>query len=92
MQNNVIYIDSRSHLEVADKKHRYAKNLRCYFKEYDNITKCRSIINYSNSYREVHITNNSNSGNNVNRIEDKWTRYDPFFEWLDNSPVLPNVS
>ena len=58
---DVIYIDSRSHLEVADKKHRYSKHLRFYFKEYDNITKCKSIINYNAT------TSNNNNNNNNNK-------------------------
>lgn len=121
---DVIFIDSRSHLEVADKKHRYSKHLRFYFKEYDNITKCKSVNNYntnitsssynSNSNKEGQMmTNNCSSNflssgqhnyigsynnNNNNRIDDnnnssnKWIRYEPFFEWLDNSSDLPNVS
>jgi len=53
---NVIFIDSRSHLEVADKKHRYSKHLRFYYKEYDNIIKSKSNNNNNN--------NNSNNNNN----------------------------
>lgn len=32
--DQLIHIDPRSHLEVYDSHHRYAKNLRLYFKEY----------------------------------------------------------
>lgn len=31
---NIINIDSRSFLEVADSKHRYGKNLRLYYSEF----------------------------------------------------------
>jgi len=34
---DVIEIDQRSLLEVYDKKHRYGKNLRYYYKEWQNI-------------------------------------------------------
>jgi hypothetical protein len=33
----LINIDPRSHLELADFYHRYAKNLRLYFKEYTRL-------------------------------------------------------
>jgi hypothetical protein len=119
---DVIFIDSRSHLEVADKKHRYSKHLRFYFKEYDNITKCKSVNNYNTSSSNVNsnkegqmMTNNYSSNfvstghhnyiggynknnnriddyNNCNNSNNKWIRYEPFFEWLDNSSDLPNVS
>jgi hypothetical protein len=36
-RGDIIPIDSRSHLEVADRKHRYAKNLRLYFKEFHRL-------------------------------------------------------
>ncbi len=35
---DVIEIDPRSHLEVADILHRYSKNLRIYFREYVRVT------------------------------------------------------
>jgi len=34
---DMIEIDPRSYLEVKDKKHRYGKNLRQYYKEWDKI-------------------------------------------------------
>ena len=37
MVDELIKIDPRSHLEVADVKHRYAKNLRFYFQEYARV-------------------------------------------------------
>ena len=37
MIDELIQIDPRSHLEVADNKHRYAKNLRFYFQEYARV-------------------------------------------------------
>lgn len=71
----VIKIDPRSHLEVADKYHRYAKNLRAYFREYAKLTDCTDIQN-DTSYR--------------------FSRYQPFFDWLDNNnddpdKVLPEL-
>lgn len=36
---DVIEIDQRSLLEVFDTKHRYGKNLRYYYKEWQNINK-----------------------------------------------------
>lgn len=73
MQNvDVIDIDSRSHLEVADRKHRYAKNLRLYIKEFYNLHGGKDILE---SFE----------------IKHKWSKYDLFFDWLDNSEVLPNV-
>ena len=44
MPKRVIEIDPRSHLEVADyPKHRYAKNLRYYFREYVRIINVKKI-------------------------------------------------
>ena len=67
---DVISIDSRSHLEVADIHHRYSKNLRLYFKEYSRIYGCNSIVEQLSSSSAAR----------------KWSRYDPFFSWLDGSP------
>lgn len=47
--NEIIQIDSRSHLEVADPKHRYAKNLRLYFKEYYRQHGSKDITHMENS-------------------------------------------
>lgn len=79
MQEDVIHIDSRSHLEVADNKHRYSKNLRLYFKEYDRLTNCKYIL----------TANDKNI--NLSSTENKWSRYDPFFDWLDQNENPPNV-
>lgn len=68
-----IHIDSRSHLEVADKRHRYSKNLRYYFKEYSRVFGCQTITDPVDSSFK------------------KWSRYDPFFAWLDNSSPKPDV-
>ncbi len=78
-RSDVIHIDSRSHLEVADRKHRYAKNLRTYFKEYHRIHGLSDIVERS-------VPSNENS-----TPSRKWTRYEPFFEWLDNEESSPNV-
>ncbi|KAJ1393495.1 hypothetical protein B484DRAFT_277571 [Ochromonadaceae sp. CCMP2298] len=71
-RGDMIPIDSRSHLEVADRNHRYAKNLRLYFKEYHRLHGDADIVEPTSSSR-------------------KWTRYDPFFQWLDGSERLPEV-
>lgn len=47
--NETISIDSRSLLEVADKKHRYGKNLRIYFKEYIKRNDCIELIDLDTS-------------------------------------------
>ena len=78
-RTDIIPIDSRSHLEVADKKHRYAKNLRLYFKEY-----------HRQNPNEINDAPSSSAG--VITPSKKWARYDPFFEWLDNQEILPSVS
>ena len=79
-RSDIIPIDSRSHLEVADRKHRYAKNLRTYFKEFHRQIGADGIA-------EV-----QNAGTTVVTPSKRWNRYDPFFEWLDNQEVLPDVS
>eukprot|EP01032_Pedospumella_encystans_P011102 gene11102-12935_t len=78
-RSDVIPIDSRSHLEVADRKHRYAKNLRTYFKEYHRINGLSDIVERS-------APNNENA-----TPSRKWTRYEPFFEWLDKEESAPNL-
>jgi len=78
-RSDVIPIDSRSHLEVADRKHRYAKNLRTYFKEYHRIKGLSEIVERS-------VPNNGNT-----TPSRKWSRYEPFFDWLDVDEPLPNV-
>lgn len=78
-RNDIIPIDSRSHLEVADRKHRYAKNLRVYFKEYHRLNGVTDIVDQSS---------NNNGSSTPSR---KLARYNPFFEWLDNEEALPNV-
>jgi hypothetical protein len=45
--DNLIRIDPRSHLEVADRHHRYAKNLRLYFKEYTRLFGCNAFVTIS---------------------------------------------
>lgn len=79
-RNDIIPIDSRSHLEVADRKHRYAKNLRVYFKEYHRLNGITDIVDQPT---------NTNGSSTPSR---KLARYNPFFEWLDNEESLPNVS
>lgn len=78
--NEIINIDSRSHLEVADTFHRYAKNLRYYFKEYNKMFGCSSIIE------------SGGDGSSSSTQKSRWSRYDPFFRWLDESVPRPNVS
>jgi hypothetical protein len=79
-RGDLIPIDPRSHLEVADKKHRYAKNLRAYFKEYHR-------RHGSTDLAEAHAPSSSGAGSPSR----KWARYDPFFRWLDNEDELPEV-
>ena len=71
-----IHIDPRSHLEVCDKKHRYAKNLRIYFQEYIKIHSI-DLVELSTSLSHDHS---------------KWTLFERFFDWLDNSDIQPDVS
>ena len=71
---DIIHVDSRSHLEVADVPlHRYGKNLRLYFKEFDRLFNCKEVI-----------------ANNT-KPEQRFTRYRPFFEWLDRPEDRPEV-
>ena len=79
-RSDIIPIDPRSHLEVADRKHRYAKNLRLYFKEYHRLHGSNEIEEY-----QATVTGASTPSR-------KWIRYEPFFKWLDNADALPNVS
>lgn len=72
-----IHINPRSHLEVADKKHRYGKNLRYYFQEYSRI--------FNEDLNQV-VTSPTCT------LESKWKIFDDFFRWLDESKPLPNVS
>jgi hypothetical protein len=106
----LISIDSRSHLEVADKHHRYGKNLRLYFKEYSRLhpdvyqqivsanssskkiesrsrsSSCSGIITSSISGSSVSISSSSSSSSissSSSSGSSNWSRYDPFFQWLD---------
>lgn len=72
----LIQIDPRSHLEVADRAHRYAKNLRLYYKEYSRLLTAGVIIEPSND--------NTATGT----VRD---RFEPFFRWLDESTKKPEV-
>jgi hypothetical protein len=66
-------------LEVADKHHRYSKNLRLYFKEYGKIFGLDSVIEQIHSAKQ--------KGCN------KHSCYDPFFAWLDSvADTKPDVS
>ena len=75
-----IPIDSRSYLEVADKHHRYAKNLRLYFKEF-----CRLHPEISQQISRSPISCGYKSTDESMSSSSKWDRYDPFFQWLDNT-------
>jgi hypothetical protein len=95
--DSVINIDSRSHLEVADKKHRYAKNLRLYFKEYHRLYGISDITDPSVTSSNTNAAGSSSSASSVlpnsatATSSRKWARYEPFFEWLDNPESLPDV-
>lgn len=76
----LIPIDSKSYLEVADKHHRYAKNLRLYFKEF-----CRLHPEISQQISRSPISCGYKSTDESMSSSSKWDRYDPFFQWLDNT-------
>jgi hypothetical protein len=46
-----IHIDPRSHLEVSDKFHRYAKNLRLYFQEFAKLNNA-DVTKISSSFHD----------------------------------------
>lgn len=71
---NYIEIDPRSHLEVADIRHRYSKNLRIYFQEYVKIVgvpDSSSVL--SSSKKDVEN----------NHVTNRWSHFQDFFKWLD---------
>jgi hypothetical protein len=73
-----INIDPRSHLEVFDKKHRYGKNLRAYFKHY------MTNVNQSAGFA-------ADSHLNPNMV-DKVELFTQFFSWLDDASNAGDVS
>ena len=80
--SNLIGIDSRSHLEVSDPKHRYGKNLRLYFEEW-----CRLFPRKDNHNRLV----NGNSEGvlapacSLHTMTPYYelSSFEAFFQWLD---------
>lgn len=94
---DLIPIDPRSHLEVADRQHRYSKHLRLYYKEFIRILEQQKQqstqqeaqgTNHNNSSSSSSSTSNNNNNSNNNKFE-------AFFLWLDpvdSSAVRPEVS
>ena len=89
----LINIDARSHLEVADSKHRYSKNLRLYFQEYIRL---HSDIEWEQYTQQIRYNDKNNNNNNSNDNDDKWQHFKRFFQWLDSShlpehPLCPRT-
>jgi len=83
----LINIDARSHLEVADSKHRYSKNLRLYFQEYIRL---HSDIEWEQYTQQIRHNNDNDNGNG------NWQHFKHFFQWLDSShlpehPLCPRT-
>ena len=70
-----IPIDPRSYLEVIDKKNRYGKNLRLYYKEYQNCVSNQKSNCCSRLLREAN--------NNSEEMSCGDKKYKEFFEWLE---------
>ena len=66
--DELILIDPRSHLEVADEKHRYAKNLRLYFQEYARVVGGLNVlsaaVNTQGNEHEKDVASSSSSSQN----------------------------
>ena len=75
---NYIEIDPRSHLEVADIRHRYSKNLRIYFQEYAKLV---GVPDSSSSQKDA----DSDNKLNVHRKNNRWSHFQDFFKWLDGN-------
>lgn len=75
-ERNAIHIDPRSHLEVSDKHHRYAKNLRLYFQEFVRIRGLKDVS------KDLPTTLND---------LDKLNLFEQFFAWLDDDKCKPEV-
>ena len=70
MVDNLILIDPRSHLEVADFKHRYAKNLRFYFQEYARVIGGLNILSIAvNTHGEGHEKDVASSSSSIQNNE-----------------------
>ena len=74
MIDELILIDPRSHLEVADIKHRYAKNLRFYFQEYARVVGglnvLSAVLNPHGEGQEKDVASSSSSHqNNSSNVE-----------------------
>ena len=71
----LIDIDARSHLEVADSKHRYSKHLRLYFQEYIRV---HGDTDWQQQH-QIHQQKDNDEHSNNN-----WLNFKGFFEWLDS--------
>mmetsp|Transcript_23412 Transcript_23412/g.39009 ORF Transcript_23412/g.39009 Transcript_23412/m.39009 type:complete len:941 (+) Transcript_23412:88-2910(+) len=90
---DIIPIDSRSHLEVADKRHRYAKNLRLYFKEYTRLFGAPGGIaetDVTANRQTTASTSSSAIGTSNTSATSQFSRYEPFFQWLDGISSCPS--
>lgn len=80
--SHLIAIDRRSHLEVSDPKHRYGKNLRLYYEEWQRIKFPNRI------HRSLSVAAEDVPSSPFADLDG----YEEFFRWLDNPQCLPEVS
>lgn len=74
---DIIDVDSRSHLEVADPLHRYGKNLRLYYKEFEKLQSTEK----NSTNRESGNLSMEDNGRVVNGVQ-FYRKFEPFFQWL----------
>ena len=84
-ESEYIFIDPRSHLEVSDTKHRYAKNLRTYFQEFI-ARSWKSGISSPQSTLNPNVSMGGQCGCTHCSL------FAQFFHWLDDEEPKPEIA
>eukprot|EP00981_Chlorochromonas_danica_P014266 scaffold7649_cov165-Ochromonas_danica.AAC.6 len=92
---DLIPIDPRSHLEVADRQHRYSKHLRLYYKEFIRISEQQKQQSAQQEAQGTNPNNSSSSSSSVTNNNNNNNKFEAFFLWLDpvdSSAVRPELA